>query len=97
MKIESIIKRANGTRAEIGGTEYHFAPLADGAHVAEVEEAEHIERFLAIPEGYRIYREPKPEQEQDGEPDQDASDAEQGQKPARRTRKKPEQEQDGAE
>lgn len=95
MKIESIIKRANGTRAEIGGTEYHFAPQADGAHVAEVEETEHIERFLAIPEGYRIYRESKPEQAQDDEPDQDESDPEQ--KPARRARKKPEQAQDEAE
>lgn len=59
MKIECILQRENGTVAEVGGVDYHFAPQADGAHVAEVTETAHIERFLAIPEGYRIYREPE--------------------------------------
>ena len=36
------------------GTEYHFAPMPDGCHVAEVENPEHQDRFLSI--GYKIYR-----------------------------------------
>ena len=55
MKIECILKRDGGTRTDIGGVAYHFAPLSDGAHVAEVAETAHIDRFLSIPEGYRVY------------------------------------------
>lgn len=55
MKIECILKRDGGTRTDIGGAVYHFAPLSDGAHVAEVAETDHIDRFLSIPEGYRVY------------------------------------------
>lgn len=55
MKIQCILKREGGTKAEIGGIEYHFEPLADGAHVAEVEREDHIDRFLSIPEGYKVY------------------------------------------
>lgn len=55
MKIESILKRPGGTKAEIGGTEYHFEPLADGAHVANVENESHIDRFLSIAEAYKVY------------------------------------------
>ena len=36
------------------GTEYHFAPMPDGCHVAEVENPKHQDRFLEI--GYKIYR-----------------------------------------
>lgn len=56
MKIECILKRDGGTVAEVGGIEYHFSEQADGAHVAEVASTDHIERFLAIPEAYRIAR-----------------------------------------
>lgn len=56
MKIECILRREGGTRAEIGGIEYHFEPLADGAHVAEIANDEHADRFLAIPEAYKVYR-----------------------------------------
>lgn len=55
MKIECILKRQGGTRAEIGGIEYHFAPQADGAHVADVKDKAHIARFLSMPEGYAVY------------------------------------------
>jgi hypothetical protein len=55
MKIECILKREGGTTTEVGGVQYHFEPLADGAHVAEVAEEAHIDRFLAIPEGYKVY------------------------------------------
>lgn len=55
MKIECKLKRAGGTVAELEGVEYHFAPQDDGAHVVEIENVEHIERFLAIPSAYGIY------------------------------------------
>lgn len=55
MKIECILKREGGTKAEIGGLEYHFKPLDDGAHVANVEDKAHIDRFLSISEAYKLY------------------------------------------
>jgi hypothetical protein len=54
--IECKLIREGGTRADIGGIEYHFAPQPDGAHVALVENEEHADRFLSITEGYRLYR-----------------------------------------
>ena len=57
MKIECKLKREGGSKIELDGKEYHFAPDTFGAHVAEVEDDEHIARFLAIPEGYRIHKE----------------------------------------
>lgn len=56
MKIECVLRREGGTKADIDGTEYHFEPLADGSHVAEIENDEHADRFLAIPEAYKVYR-----------------------------------------
>lgn len=55
MKIQSILIREGGTITEIDGLQYHFEPLEDGAHVAEVSVEAHIDRFLAIPEGYKAY------------------------------------------
>lgn len=55
MKIQCVLNREGGTKAEIDGIEYHFEPLADGAHVADVEREDHIDRFLGIPEGYKVY------------------------------------------
>lgn len=55
MKIECKLKRNGGSKIELGGIEYHFEQLTDGAHVADVEDVDHIDRFLAIPEGYRVY------------------------------------------
>ena len=51
--IESLIRRAKGTRVTMGNTNYHFRPDAADRHVAEVENDAHIARFLAITEGYR--------------------------------------------
>lgn len=68
MKIECILKREGGSKVEIGGTEYHFAPQADGAHVAEVSNNGHVQRFLSITDGYRIYGEPD-DQHGDGDAD----------------------------
>ena len=56
MKIECKNQREGGSLIDIGGTEYHFQPLADGAHVADVANEEHVERFLSIPEAYCLYR-----------------------------------------
>lgn len=61
MKIECILKRQGGTHVDMGGVVYHFAPQPDGAHVADIEDNAHIQRFLGIPEGYRIYVEPQAE------------------------------------
>lgn len=54
--IESKLIREGGTRENIGGTDYHFAPNEAGDHVCEVKNEDHAERFLSIPEGYRLYR-----------------------------------------
>lgn len=56
MKIECKLHREGGTKAEIDGTEYHFAPQDDGAHVAFVANERHQDRFLSISEAYRLYR-----------------------------------------
>lgn len=56
MQIESKIRRKDGTRVTMDTTNYHFAPLADGAHVALVENEAHQDRFLSITEGFRMYR-----------------------------------------
>lgn len=70
MKIECILKREGGSVVDLGGIEYHFEPLADGAHVADVADETHIDRFLSISEGYKVYHgkdKPKGEPKQIGE------------------------------
>lgn len=55
MKIESIIRRKNGTVVTMDDHRYHFQPsAADPRHLAEVTEKAHIARFLQIPEGYQV-------------------------------------------
>lgn len=56
MRIECKLIREGGTTADIDGVEYHFAPQADGAHVADVENEDHVDRFLGIGEAYKLYR-----------------------------------------
>jgi hypothetical protein len=56
-KIECKIKRAGGSKIDIGGVDYHFKPTSDaeGApHVCEVKDEEHIARFLEIRDGYKL-------------------------------------------
>ena len=70
MNIECILKREGGSVVDLGGIEYHFEPLQDGAHVADVAEETHIDRFLSISEGYKLYHgkcTPKGEPKQIGE------------------------------
>lgn len=55
MLIECTLIRDGGTHADIDGTDYHFVPQKDGAHVAEVANDEHAQRFLSITEAYRLY------------------------------------------
>lgn len=56
MKIESLIKRKNGTRVTLDAPtrHYHFKPTEnDPRHLAEVTEASHISMLLRIRDGYR--------------------------------------------
>ena len=56
--VECILIRAGGTRAEVGGIDYHFSPKNDpagaGRHVCQIENTAHVQRFLSIPEGYKL-------------------------------------------
>lgn len=54
MLIESKIRREGGSKLDIGGVVYHFAPGADGAHVCDVTDEDAIARFLSITEGFRL-------------------------------------------
>lgn len=53
------INRDHGTIATIGGHTYHFKPRpelgASTAHVAVVEQREHISRFLRVDEAYELF------------------------------------------
>lgn len=62
MIIESIIRRAEGTKVQLGDDIYHFFTHMKGSasHVCEVTDEDHIQTFLAIKEGYRIFKQPKP-------------------------------------
>ncbi|HRO00342.1 MAG TPA: hypothetical protein PLX43_02370 [Nitrobacter sp.] len=72
MIIESIIKRAAGTKVQLGDDLYHFFTHMKGSasHVCEVTDEDHIQTFLSIKEGYRIFKQPKPAKV--AEPAQDA-------------------------
>lgn len=87
MLIESKIKRFGGTVVKLGDTTYHFYSTDKiAAHVAEVKNADHVDRFLAIPEGYRVYmdeRSPESEKKQ-----ADLLDAEQAEEVKQTTARK---------
>jgi len=51
MKIKSIIERAEGHSVDLDGTVYEFNPPS---HVCEIEDKQHLARFLSIPEGYEL-------------------------------------------
>ena len=53
MKIESLLKRAGGTKVPMGSAVYHFKPDEIDRHVADVDNPDHAKVFLGIPEGYR--------------------------------------------
>lgn len=55
MKIECVLHRQGGTHVELDGIDYHFEPLADGAHVCDVTHQDHMDRFLAVPESFKLY------------------------------------------
>lgn len=54
-KIEALVQRPGGTVTDVGDVTYHFTPDRSGAHVAEVEDPDHVDRFLSIPD-YRLAR-----------------------------------------
>ena len=81
MKIEHILKREGGTVIPMGGQSYHFAPDAEGRHVAEVTDPAHIERFLSIREGFCSvgpYEPAKPVSHTGGKGKKDAAPAVEG-------------------
>lgn len=54
MLIECILRRPGGTFVELDGVLYHFKPSAeDDRHICDVENFNHVQIFLGIPEGYR--------------------------------------------
>lgn len=57
MKIESIIRRADGTKVTLDRTNYTFSPAdkenPDSPHICDVTDPRHIAALLAITEGYR--------------------------------------------
>lgn len=55
MRVESLIRRANGHVVELDGVCYAFQPATDYGCVVEVPA--HVARFRAIPEGYRVVAE----------------------------------------
>jgi len=56
MLLQCTAIREGGTKADIDGIEYHFEPLTDGCHVADVVNDQHADRFLSIADSYRVYR-----------------------------------------
>lgn len=57
LKIECTLKRAGGTQVTIGANSYHFRPetvAPDAPHVAVVEDMGDVQKFMAIPEAYRL-------------------------------------------
>jgi hypothetical protein len=58
MNIECIIRRKGGSIITLSEKTYHFVPQEDGRHIAEVTDENHVERFLRVPEAYRIARAP---------------------------------------
>lgn len=57
LTLQCILIRKGGTHVEFpDGASYHFAPNAEGDHVCEVSDPDHMAWFLSVKEAYRIYR-----------------------------------------
>lgn len=54
--IHSTLYRKGGTHVTLDGTKYHFIDDDKGRQVAPVANPDHVERFLQIPEGYKLLR-----------------------------------------
>lgn len=63
MLIECTVKRLGGSKIDIENVVYEFLPNKDGAHVCDVKNQDHIQRFLSIREGYKLpgAKQPEPE------------------------------------
>lgn len=66
------LKRAGGTKIEIGGTHYHFA---ESTHTCVVENPEHAARLMQIPEAYELVEPRKAAPAPDPEPAAEAAPA----------------------
>lgn len=51
--------RAGGSKIDLGGKIYHFAPNNHGDHVCDVVDKDAIKRFLSI-DAYEVYEGPAP-------------------------------------
>lgn len=56
MQIKCKLIRHGGTRVDFGNVEYHFKANAQGDHVADVTDEDHIDALLAIGEAYEPYQ-----------------------------------------
>ena len=54
--VQCTLIRKGGSLIDLGANVYHFAPNADGDHVAEVEDTDDLATLLGIKESFRIYR-----------------------------------------
>lgn len=54
MLINLKIKRPGGSKVDIDGKQYHFAPNTNGDHVCDVTDKDHIKRFMSI-DAYEPY------------------------------------------
>jgi len=61
MLIKLNLIRQGGSKIDIDGVVYHFAPNKDGHHVADVKNKDHIKRFMSI-DGYEPYEHGAPEE-----------------------------------
>ena len=52
--VECKIRRKKGSNIDIDGVIYKFRPDKSGAHVCKVDNKTHLQRFLMIPEAYKI-------------------------------------------
>jgi hypothetical protein len=53
MRIELSIHREGGSKVEVSGTTYHFAPQPDGRHIADVADPEHALVLLRCDPAYQ--------------------------------------------
>lgn len=75
MRIECTLQREGGTVVEMPGRNYHFKPTEDDPrHIDDVTIEAHIERFLSIPESFRLARTPGAAAVEDTLPQQPGDD-----------------------
>ncbi|MEF8794434.1 MAG: hypothetical protein V5A50_12245, partial [Thiohalorhabdus sp.] len=75
MVVESIIQRGGGSDYRMNRKTYHFRPAdleAHSPHLCLVEDPDDLQGFLAIKEGFRVYKgDKKPPEDSGVTPDRD--------------------------